>query len=203
MVAAPRRTPLLVGAGRTALVVAALVWLAAALFGTDDLSSATSPLGPAYVGTAVAFAMLAPWLLLPVGTSAHATYDDDGVLSVVTVLGVQHIDLGDLRRVGALKVYWRAGYDQYLYLRGPGPRMAWLMLDDTRSLSGHALTQLARTTSRRPEIVTARGRALLRIDPRPGLAHRFALGASTGVVATVVLGCWTWVVLYTFLAVPF
>lgn len=202
VVDAARRTPVLVGLGRAALVGAALLWLAVALFGPDDLRDASGTFVKAYVGAVTLLALLGPWLLLPVGSSAHATYDDDGVLSVVTVLGVQHVDLGDLRRVGAVRFYWRAGYDQYLYLRGPGPRVAWVMLDGTRSLSGAALARLVRTVRERPGIATARARAVLRIEPAPGPAQRYAQGLLTGVIAFPLFALWTWVVLATFLIVP-
>lgn len=169
------RPPALILLGRVVLVAAPLLWVAATALRSSGLTAHGIDLFQAYVLAALAIGSLSPWLLLPVGTTAHATLTD-GTLEVVTVLGTRRIDLDDLRRVGAVKVWWQQGDpDLYLYLRGPGLRVVWLLVGDTPWVSSAVRTRLARTAARRPGVATPQARAALRIDPRPGRAHLLAL----------------------------
>lgn len=182
--------------GRVVLVAAPLLWLAAARFGPDPDRGLSLP----WFLAVWTVAFLSPWLLLPVGSAATATLTD-GTLTVVTVLGPRRVDLDDLRRIGALTVYWRAGTrDRYVYLRGPGPRVLWVLVDDGAPVPGPVRAGLVRAAVRAPGIVSARARAALGVDPVPTRARRFAQEAFTFVVGSALLVGWWCAVVVAFLA---
>ena len=191
-IARTTRTPVLIALGRAALVMAPVLWATGALLGPD----LTEPdPGKPYVVTALCLGFVSPWLLLPVGTTSHATLRGS-TLSVVTVLGTRHVDLDDLHRIGALTVHWKTGRDRYAYLRGPGLRVAWVLLEDSSSLAGRVRGHLVRTSMARPGVVTARGRALLGVDPVPGRLRRLAQESCAFAVGFPLVVCWAGAVAY-------
>lgn len=189
---------MLVVLGRVVLVAAPLLWLAVARFGPDAGRGLSLP----WFLAVWTVAFLSPWLLLPVGSAATATVAD-GTLTVVTVLGTRRVPLDDLRRIGALTVYGRAGSrDQYVYLRGPGPRVLWLHVDDGAPVRGPVRAELVRAAMRCPGIVSARARAVLGVEPVPTRARRLAQEAFTFIAGSALLVGWWCAVVVAFLAPP-
>lgn len=148
----------------------------------------------AFTLTTLFLACATPWLLLPVGPASGVRVDDDGRLTVPTVLGTRRLDLADLRRVDALTVWGRGGNDHYLSLRA-GRRWVVLALGGAPQVPSAVRRRVGDAARERPEVLSERAHAILGIAPVPSRSRRVVLGVIAFVVGS--LAYWAWVLVVT------
>lgn len=180
--------------GRAALALVPALWATAYLtrpiWADAPLADGIPdhPLAAAFFVTSLVVGAFVPWLLLPVGPSAGTSVDPAGVLTVVTVLGRRRLESHRLARIGALTVSGRVSNQYYLYLRDSRFRWVIVSLGTTPHLSAPLRRLVEAVVDERPDVLTARARAMLRLGARPGLAQRLALGTFSVVVGTAAWG---------------
>lgn len=196
--------------GRAALVLVPVMWAVAHATrsvwsrGWTPGELPDHPIATAITWAALAVGCMSPFLLLPSGTMRDAALDD-GILTIMTVLGRRRIDLGRLRKVGSLSLVGRRDdQDAYLlYLRSSGGRWVLVSLGTSRRMPREVRRRIVAAMEERPGVVSVRARATLRFGEMPSLGQVLARATMTVVLLPAAYGVSAFVVFSLILQICF